>query len=309
MPETYYIGSMRREVAYAALQWSVTKSERPRRSKEQYHIGRRPPLGQVFLADRRVERRILDALELRPEDTLIEIGPGPGNMTALLAARVRSLVAIEIDARLAAALRDKFADAANVRIVEADVLQVKLDELAQPAGADPVTVYGNIPYYITSPILMHLFRYAGSIRDIVVMVQREVADRMVAAPGSPDYGLLSLTCQYYTDPQLLFTIGPKSFSPPPQVTSAIVRMRVNVKARLLGIEHDQKFWKVVRAAFAQRRKTLGNNWKTMFSESQISAALEQAGIDARVRAEALSLAQFAALFKTLRQTHSDLTTS
>jgi 16S rRNA (adenine1518-N6/adenine1519-N6)-dimethyltransferase len=256
-------------------------------------------LGQVFLADRGVEGRILGALRLRSDDVVLEIGAGPGNMTALLAEAAGKVIAVELDSRWAAALREKFAGNDRVAVLEADILKVAIDKMARESGRERIKVFGNLPYYITSPCLLHLFRYHAAIEEIVVMVQREVAERMVAEPGAADYGLLSVTCRYYAQPELLFTIPPSAFRHPPQVDSALVRMTVASQRDELGIQDEEQFWKWMRAAFAQKRKTLVNNWKSWCDAEKLRAVMEERGIDPRARAEALSLAELAALQKAV----------
>lgn len=264
------------------------------------HPQRRPPLGQVFLTDARVEHRILDSLRLGPGDMVLEIGAGRGNMTELVASQAASVVAVELDHELVSRLRRKFEGNPKVEIREADILEFPIDNVARAAGREKIKVFGNLPYYITSPCLMHLFRYHSWIKEIVVMVQEEVARRIVAKPASADYGLLSLTCQYYTQPSMLFSIGPKSFSPPPQVRSALVGMRVSPQRDTLEIRDEDAFWRLVRAAFSQKRKTLFNNWKGLYDEERLREAIGKAGVEPQARAETLSLDQFAALFKALQ---------
>ncbi len=261
---------------------------------------RRAPLGQVFLTDQRIAGRILRALRLGPEDAVLEIGAGPGNMTALLAEQAAQVWAAEIDPNLSAALRQRFAANPRVEVIEGDILELPLDRLADRAGRQRIKVFGNLPYYITSPCLLHLFRYHAWIEEIVVMVQREVAERIVAAPGTPAYGVLSVTCQYYARPAMLFSISPKSFRPEPAVYSALLRMPVAPQKEVLGIEDEEAFWKRVRAAFLQKRKTLVNNWKNVCEPERLRRLLKELGIDPRARAETLSLAQFASLEKALR---------
>ena len=232
---------------------------------------RRVPLGQVFLTDRRVEERIIRALDLRSDDAVLEIGAGPGNMTRRLALQASKVWAVELDPSLAAALRQKFAGNPRVEVLEADILQVPIDALARSAGRDRIRVFGNLPYYITSPCLLRLLQYHCWIAEIVVMVQKEVAERIVAAPGSGDYGLFSVTCQYYTQPALLFSIPPKACRPHPQVHSALVRMRVSPQKEALGIQDEGAFWNLVKAAFAQKRKTLFNNWKEICDPEPLRA--------------------------------------
>jgi len=251
------------------------------------------------LTDRRVEERITRALDLRPDAAVLEIGAGPGNMTRRLAARVARVWAVEVDSGLAAALRQQFADDPRVEVLETDILQLAIGDLVRSAGRERIDVFGNLPYYITTPCLLHLFQSHEWIDQIVVMVQKEVAERIVAAPGTADYGLFSVTCQYYTQPALLFSVPPKAFRPEPQVYSAVVRLRVASQKKTLGIQDERAFWKLVRAAFAKRRKTLANNWKGMCDLERLREALRALGIDPRARAETLTLAQFASLQRLL----------
>lgn len=244
-------------------------------------------------------QRILRSLRVQPADAVLEIGAGPGTMTELLAAQAAKVWAVEVDPKLAAGLREKFADSPHVEVVQADILAVSIPSLSRVAGRDRIRVFGNLPYYITSPCLLHLFEFHSWITDIVVMVQQEVAERIVAAPGSEAYGLFSVTCQYYAEPQILFSIPPQAFRPVPQVYSALVRMRVAPQKEELGIEDERAFWQLVRAAFAQKRKTLVNNWKSRCDPERLRRAMAALHIDPRARAETLSLAQFAALIRTL----------
>lgn len=233
---------------------------------------------------------------------VLEIGAGRGNMTELLASCAGLVETVEVDSELVSLLRRKFEGNPKVQVREADILKVPIEAVARAAGREKIKVFGNLPYYITSPCLMHLFRHHAWIEEIVVMVQEEVARRMVAKPASPDYGLLSLTCQYYTQPALLFSIGPKSFSPPPEVRSSLVRMPVSPQRNALGIRgrDEEAFWRLVRTAFSQKRKTLFNNWKGNWEGEKLRQAMETVGVDALARAETLSLNQFAGLFKALR---------
>ena len=251
------------------------------------------------MRDRRVIQRIMRSLDLLPGDAVLEIGAGPGTMTELLAGQAAKVWAVELDPRLAGGLREKFGASPQVEVVEADILKVSIDALCRAAGRDRIRVFGNLPYYITSPCLLHLFESHSRITDIVVMVQREVAERIVAAPGSEAYGLFSVTCQYYTEPRMLFVIPPQAFQPVPKVPSALVRMRVDSKKEMLGIEDEQAFWQLVREAFAQKRKTLVNNWKSRCDPERLRRAMAELGIDSRARAETLSLVQFAALARTI----------
>src|SRR5581483_7396424 len=172
---------------------------------------------------------------------------------------------------------------------------------ARGAAAERIKVFGNLPYYITSPILLHLFRYHRFLSEIVVMVQLEVAQRMIARAGDEHYGLLAVTCRYYSDPALLFSIPPQAFRPQPKVTSALVRMTVMPKGEALGVRDEEAFWLWIRAAFAQKRKTLLNNWKARCDPARLQEAMRELEIDLRARAEALSLEQLAALYRRLAE--------
>lgn len=253
-------------------------------------------MGQVFLKDRRVERRLLEALRLKPADVVLEIGAGPGNMTALLAEVAAKVIAVELDLQWAAKLQEKFASDSRVAILGADILKVPIDEVASQVG-QRIKVFGNLPYYITSPCLLHLFHYAEAIEEITVMVQKEVAERIVAAPGSKNYGLFSITCQYYTRPKLLFLISPAAFRRPPNVESALVGMPVAPQKDALGIRDETEFWKWMRTAFTERRKTLPNNWKGLCNSKWLRIVMQAQGIDPKSRAESLSLRQLAALYR------------
>ncbi|WP_419806282.1 16S rRNA (adenine(1518)-N(6)/adenine(1519)-N(6))-dimethyltransferase RsmA [Terriglobus sp.] len=258
----------------------------------------KPKLGQNFLIDESAARRIADALGDVHNETVVEIGPGHGAITALLAPRTGRLICIELDRSLAAELRFRFRGAPNVEIVEADVLTVNLSALRQNAAK--LHVIGNLPYYITSDILLHLCRHANAIDTAVVMMQREVADRVAAAPGVRDYGVLSVSVQRHADVNTLFTLPPSAFSPPPEVFSTVLHLRMRDRSAGLGEIDDAAFTRMLRAAFAQKRKTLGNNLRAAsFSIDQIGAACVAAGITPNLRAEALTLEQFAALYHAL----------
>ncbi len=258
-------------------------------------------LGQHFLADRRVLERVACALGLeharRP--LLLEIGAGRGALTELLAERAALVVAVEIDPVLAAYLREKFATRSNVRVVEADILELPLAPLLAELGYRRARAVGNLPYYITSPLLMRLFEWAEMLEEIVVMVQREVAERLAAAPGSRAFSLLSVTAQYYTRPELLFRIPPRAFRPPPKVESALVRMPVTPRREALGIREEAAFFRFLRACFRQKRKTLRNNLKGAYPPDRVLQTLQALGLNPAARAETFSVEQFAALYHRL----------
>jgi 16S rRNA (adenine1518-N6/adenine1519-N6)-dimethyltransferase len=256
----------------------------------------RQKLGQHFLGNSAWQKRILETLPHDPGDVWLEIGAGHGEMTRLLAGRGRRVVSIETDARLAENLRRQIEehpiDWPSVEIVSGDVLQLDLGKLA----GGRFRVYGNLPYYITSPILHHLFRYADQIASIHIVIQFEVAARMAARPGRRDYGYLSGACQFYARPEIVLRIPPGAFRPPPRVTSALVRMGMPGERASLGVRDERAFLKFIQTCFGQKRKTLRNNLRAIAPDDRIHAALDACSLLADARAEQLSLAQFSALF-------------
>jgi 16S rRNA (adenine1518-N6/adenine1519-N6)-dimethyltransferase len=258
----------------------------------------KPKLGQNFLHDAQAIWRIVAALGDCTQSTVIEIGPGRGAVTRVLAAHAGRVLAVELDQELAARLRTEFAPE-RVTIANQDVLNFDFVAAAADSG-ERVAVVGNLPYYITSPILLKLAASHASIDRAVLMMQREVADRVVADPESRDYGLLSVTVQMYGPVERLFTLPPGAFSPPPEVHSTVIRWRFAPRFAELGVE-EVDFLSLARQAFAQKRKTLANNLRAAgIPPAEIQHALTRAGIDARARAEELSLEAFAALWKALR---------
>ena len=264
--------------------------------------GRRSKLGQNFLVDPGAARRIVDALGDISHSVVVEIGPGRGALTKALAESADRLVAVEFDRVLAEQLRRDFKGEASVEIVQANFLDISLPELL---NADSSTssrrakVVGNIPYYITSDILLRLFEQHESVDTIVVMVQREVADRLVAEPGSRDYGLLTVTGRLFADAQRLFTLPPSAFRPSPKVHSSVLRLRIAPKAAALGVD-SQEFLSFCKLAFAKKRKTLFNNLRGKFSADEIRNVLRSANVPAEVRAEALSEKLLAEIYRQLR---------
>ena len=269
---------------------------------------RKPKLGQHFLVERSSATRIADAMGDLAQSTVFEIGPGRGALTALLARRARRLIAVELDRVLAAQLRMNLALAPNVEIIEADILAVDLDTIfgPKPGSTRPginhqperVKVVGNIPYFLTSDILLRLFEYRKYFDTILLMVQREVADRLAAAPGKSEYGLLSATAQLYARVEKLFSLPPEAFSPPPKVHSTVIRLTLNPRLESLGVP-EAEFIAFLKLAFGQKRKTLWNNLKEKYPAELLKAAMEKAGVKPNVRAEALSLEKTAGLFRAL----------
>lgn len=268
---------------------------------------RRPKLGQNFLTDHSAGARIVEALGDVSDSTVIEIGPGRGVLTDLLVGRARHVIAIELDRVLGAQLRMKYANRPGIEILEGDVLDIDFDSLLRrPRVAGqvnqpfigPARVVGNLPYYITSPILQHLFSFGPLFSILVILVQREVADRMTAKPGSSEYGLLSATVQFYARVEKLFTLPPDAFSPTPKVHSTLLRLTIESQEKALGVQAGE-FLDFLKLSFGQKRKTLINNLKLRYAEAEIKAALQKAGVKSDVRAEALPLAKAAAVFKAL----------
>jgi len=270
----------------------------------------KPKLGQHFLADDSFALQIVDTLGDVSQNTVLEIGPGRGILSSLLAKRVRRLIAVELDRVLAAQLRLRFGMFPNVEVIEADILSIDFDSLFGPKPGlrrpgielrpEPVKVIGNLPYYITSDILLRLFEYSKYFETIVILVQREVADRIAAKPGSRDYGLLSATAQLYARVEKLFSLPPTAFAPPPKVHSTVLRLTIAPRQEELGVAGDG-FIDFLKLSFGQKRKTLWNNLKANYPEAQLRAALASAKVRPAARAETLTLEDNAALYHALRQ--------
>jgi 16S rRNA (adenine1518-N6/adenine1519-N6)-dimethyltransferase len=259
----------------------------------------RPKLGQHFLRDPQYRARILEALPLEPGDVVFEIGPGRGAMTTPLAGRARKVIAIEIDKVLVQELQQDFRQDSRVEIIPEDVLRVDFAALCHREGIARGFVFGNLPYYITSPILHHLFAQREAIRAMGLLMQREVADRLTAAPGSRDYGYLSVVTQLYSHPQIVLEVPPGAFSPAPKVQSALVTFQMTAKLEHWPQEIRRDFLAFVKRAFAQKRKNLLNNLGTTYPRRGIARALEQAGKPSNTRAEQLSLEDLAGIFQHL----------
>jgi 16S rRNA (adenine1518-N6/adenine1519-N6)-dimethyltransferase len=259
----------------------------------------KPKLGQNFLVDEQAAQRIVAALGEIADRTVVEIGPGRGAITESLAARAGRVLAVELDRDLAAGLRAHF-NPARVEVVEQDVLQFDFAAAAGRAG-EQLRVAGNLPYAITSPILLKLAASHAALDLAVLMVQREVAERVTAMPGTRDYGLLSVTMQMYGPVEQLFSLPPSSFSPPPKVHSTVFRWRFAPRFAELGVD-ESGFLRFLRQIFAQKRKTLSNNLRAAGVAPQAAAAaLTAAEIDPRARAEALSVEALAALCRQLQE--------
>ncbi|HWX56177.1 MAG TPA: 16S rRNA (adenine(1518)-N(6)/adenine(1519)-N(6))-dimethyltransferase RsmA [Verrucomicrobiae bacterium] len=269
---------------------------------------RKPRLGQNFLTDAGAAEKIVDALGDISRSLVVEVGPGKGALTRILARRAGRLIAIELDRMMAAELRFLYSGNPQVEILEGDVLSIDFRTVLhrtigplgdlRPQKPDPARLVGNLPYYITSDILLRLFEFHDQFDVIVILVQREVADRIAARPGSRDYGLLSATAQLYAQVENLFTLPPEAFSPRPKVHSSALRLKIMPRFEELGIT-PARFIPFLKTAFAMKRKTLANNLKTVYPEEKLRVALKQATIRADVRAEALSLEKTAELFRAL----------
>lgn len=257
-----------------------------------FHLRASKKLGQNFLVDSSIVRGIVEAAEIEEGDRVLEIGPGIGTLTQGLAEAGAQVTAVELDKKLPAVLAETLAGYDNVRIVPGDILKVNIPELM---GEGAFKVAANLPYYITTPILMTLLERHLPITTMVTMVQKEVAERMTAKPGSKTYGALSVAVQYYTQPEIVLDVPPKSFIPAPEVDSVVIACRVRTEPAV-KVKDEKRFFRVVRAAFGQRRKTLFNALKGAgFLKDEVRLAMEQAGIAAERRGETLSLQEFAAL--------------
>lgn len=255
-------------------------------------------LGQNFLIDETVVRRIVEAAELTPEDTVLEVGPGIGTLTQGLAESGANVVAVELDKRLLPVLDVTLEGYDNVRIVNGDILQVDIMEQVQKPD---FKCCANLPYYITTPIIFAILEKRLPMERLVVMVQKEVAERMAAKPGSKDYGALSVAIQYFTEPEIAFIVPPSSFIPAPSVDSAVIVCKRR-STPPVEVCDENLFFRVVKAAFSLRRKMLSNSLKNMgIKGEQVSKWLELAGVDGKRRAETLSLDDFAALTNTFAQ--------
>lgn len=262
---------------------------------------RRPKLGQHFLSSAGYCRRIAQSLPLAADDLVIEIGPGRGALTKLLADRVERLAAIELDATLAGSLRQTFENIPSIEIIEGDILKTDIAQICRRHSKDSCIVFGNLPYYITSPILRHLFEARSHIRRMALLVQKEVAQRITAGPGSRDYGYLSVFVQIHSSPVIAFDIPPGAFSPPPKVHSALVNFQIAPRFPAWDAKTNEAFLAFAQASFAQKRKNLLNNLSQIYTRPAVQRALESLDLGAHMRPEQLSLDQFRALFDLLAQ--------
>lgn len=266
---------------------------------QKYEFAFQKKFGQNFLIDTHVLDKIIRAAGVTKEDMVLEIGPGIGTMTQCLAEAAGRVVAVEIDSNLIPILKDTLKDYDNITVINEDILKVDIKKLAEEYnGGRPIKVVANLPYYITTPIIMGLFESEVPIDNITVMVQKEVADRMQTGPGSKDYGALSLAVQYYAEPYIVANVPPNCFIPRPNVGSAVIRLTRHQKPPV-EVKDSGLMFRLIRASFNQRRKTLqnglNNSSELHYSKEHIARAIESLGVPATVRGEALTLEQFARL--------------
>ena len=272
---------------------------------QKYNFNFQKKFGQNFLIDEHVLDKIIRAAEITKDDYVLEIGPGIGTMTQYLACAAREVTAVEIDRALIPILEDTLKDYDNVSVINEDILKVDIAALAEEKnGGRPIKVVANLPYYITTPIIMGLFESHVPLESITVMVQKEVADRMQVGPGTKDYGALSLAVQYYADPYIVANVPPNCFMPRPAVGSAVIRLTRHQKPPVEVVDEKLMF-RLIRASFNQRRKTLANGLKNSgelnLSKEIITAAIEKLGKGSSVRGEALDLEEFARLTNIIKE--------
>ena len=270
---------------------------------QKYNFNFQKKFGQNFLIDTSVLDRIINAAEITKEDCVLEIGPGIGTMTQYLAERAGEVVAVEIDKNLIPILEDTLSAYDNVTVINDDILKVDVNKIVEEKnGGRPIKVVANLPYYITTPIIMGLFENHVPLKSITIMVQKEVADRMQVGPGTKDYGALSLAVQYYASPKIVANVPPNCFIPRPNVGSAVIRL-TRYEEPPVQVDDEKKMFAIIRASFNQRRKTLvnglGNAPELKISKERVAEVLEQMNLSPTIRGEALTLEQFAALSNLL----------
>ena len=266
---------------------------------QKYNFNFQKKFGQNFLIDTSVLDRIISAAEITKEDCVLEIGPGIGTMTQYLAESAREVVAVEIDKALIPILQDTLSEYDNVTVINEDILKVDINRIVQEKNEGrPIKVVANLPYYITTPIIMGLFESHVPLKSITIMVQKEVADRMQVGPGTKDYGALSLAVQYYAKPQIVANVPPNCFMPRPNVGSAVIRL-TRYEQPPVQVQDEKKMFALIRASFNQRRKTLVNGLtnapELKLTKEAVAEALEKMNLSPTIRGEALTLEQFAKL--------------
>lgn len=270
---------------------------------QKYKFNFQKKFGQNFLIDTHVLDKIIDAAGITKEDFVLEIGPGIGTMTQYLCENAREVAAVEIDKNLIPILEDTLSAYDNVNVINQDILKVDIEALVREKNnGRPIKVVANLPYYITTPIIMGLFESHVPIDSITIMVQKEVADRMQVGPGTKDYGALSLAVQYYAEPEIVANVPPNCFMPRPKVGSAVIRLTRHAKP---PVEDEKFMFRIIRASFNQRRKTLVNGLNNapniQVSKENILKSLEELGVGANIRGETLTLEQFAKLSNIMRK--------
>ena len=270
---------------------------------QKYNFNFQKKFGQNFLIDTHVLEKIMDSAQITKDDCVLEIGPGIGTMTQYLAERAGRVVVVEIDKNLIPILQDTLSEYDNITIINDDILKVDINKIVEELnGGRPIKVVANLPYYITTPIIMGLFESHVPLQSITIMVQKEVADRMQVGPGTKDYGALSLAVQYYAKPEIVANVPPNCFIPRPNVGSAVIRL-TRYEQPQVEVQDEKRMFALIRASFNQRRKTLVNGLTNAaglnISKEDILAALEQMGLSATIRGEALTLEQFAQLSNLL----------
>ena len=271
---------------------------------QKYNFNFQKKYGQNFLVDPHVLEKIMDAAQITKEDCVVEIGPGIGTMTQYLAERAGEVVAVEIDKNLIPILEETLSEYDNVTVINDDILKVDLNSIVEEKNqGKPVKIVANLPYYITTPIIMGLFENHVPLKSITVMVQKEVADRMQVGPGTKDYGALSLAVQYYAKPEIVAIVPPNCFIPRPNVGSAVIRL-TRYEAPPVCVKNEKFMFSLIRASFNQRRKTLANSLANAqnlsLSREKVTRTLEGMGLSPTIRGEALTLEQFASLADLLQ---------
>ena len=272
---------------------------------QKYKFNFQKKFGQNFLIDTRILEEIIDAAQITKDDFVLEIGPGIGTMTQYLCEAAREVVAVEIDTNLIPILQDTLKEYDNVEVLNQDILKVDINKLAHEKNEDrPIKVVANLPYYITTPIIMGLFESHVPIDSITIMVQKEVADRMQVGPGTKDYGALSLAVQYYAKPEIVVNVPPSCFMPQPKVGSAVIRLTRHEKPPV-EVMDEKLMFQVIRGSFNQRRKTLANGLNNYggipLSKELIQESIEELGVPVNIRGEALTLEQFATLSNIIKK--------
>lgn len=272
---------------------------------KKHHFTIQKKYGQNFLIDTNILENIVDEAQITKDDVVLEIGPGMGTMTQYLCKAAKEVIAVEIDKALIPILEETLAGYDNVTVINADVLKLDLNEIVnEKNNGKPIKVVANLPYYITTPIIMGLFEKRVPLNSITIMVQKEVADRMRVGPGTKDYGALSLAVQYYAKPEIVAIVPPTCFMPSPKISSAVIRLDCYDKPQV-DVHNEKLMFQIIRASFNQRRKTLKNGLSNGLnlncSKEELGQLLVSLGLDERVRGEALTLEQFAALANRLEE--------